>query len=417
MSITTLAIIIFILILLSGIFSGSETALTASSSAKIHQLKKEGSRRAVLVEKLRDQKEKLIGAILFGNNVVNILASALATSLAISVWGNEGVAIATLIMTMLVLVFAEVLPKTYAFHNAEKMSLFVAPLIYGFVKISYPITILIEWIVAGVMTILGLKKKSQEIISGVDELRGAIDLHHAKGQVVKKDRDMLASILDLERVEVEHVMVHRKNIVSINIDLPVRDIVSQVLDSPYTRIPLWKDKPENIVGLLHAKALLLALRSHSGDIEDLSIQRIATKPWFVPGTNTIGRQLLQFRQRKLHQAIVISEYGDLVGLITLEDILEEIVGEIEDEHDIEFYDIVTNDDGSVDMSGQANIRDLNRQFNWELPDDITATIAGLLMHELEDIPNQGDTGEVAGMRFTVLHKVNQQIVRVRLEKL
>ena len=409
---------IVFLILISAFFSGSETALTAASSARIHKLKTSGNKRAVVITKLRDNKDSLIGAILLANTAVNIIASALATSFTIQFLGDKWVIYETILMTFLVLVFGEVLPKTYAFYNAEKVSLVLAPILYRFVWLVTPITSMVQKLVNTILLLFGITKEGEKMVSPSEELRGAIDLHHAKGEVVKHDRDMLASILDLERVEVKDIMIHRKYITSINIDLPVVDIVDQVLDNRFTRIPLWRDKPENVVAILHAKALLTAMRNHAGDLEDLNIQKIASAPWFVPETNALGSQLLQFREKRSHLALVIDEYGDLVGLVTLEDILEEIVGDIGDEHEANLAGIKSvGKAGAYIVYGDMSIRDINRELGWKLPEKHAATIAGLLIHELEYIPEEGEEGKIASISFKILKKEDNRIARIRLKKI
>lgn len=406
---------IFFLIIASGFFSGSETGLTAASRAKIHTLKKQGDKNAALVEKLRRRKDRLIGTILLGNNAVNIMASAIATSVAIRYYGDDAVIYVTVTMTMLILIFAEVLPKTYAFHNAEQVSLKTAPIMVVLVKILAPVTAAVQ---AGVNVILhGVGGKKTTETMSVDELRGTIDLHHHEGRVIKRDRDMLGSILDLSETEVNEVMVHRKNITSINVELPPGEIIAQVLDNTHTRIPLWKDKPENIVGILHVKALLTTLRSYEGDINDINILSIASEPWFIPDTTTLNNQLFRFRQRRNHMAVVVDEYGDLVGLITLEDILEEIVGHIYDEYDIATQGIKRLKSGKIQVIGELTIRDLNRAMDWELPDEDAATIAGLVIHKAETIPEVGQKFEFFGFRFKILKRQHNQITSLQIEKL
>jgi Mg2+/Co2+ transporter CorB len=412
-----LFISIVVLIFISGYFSASETGLTALSRARIHKLKISGNKRAAIVTKIRLDKEKLIGTLLLGNNAVNILASSLATSVAIGYFGEEkGVIVSAVLMTVIVLVFAEVLPKTYAFYNAEKVALKVAPSLIVVIWILSPFTKFIELIVNGLMWVMRVKNKSDSILSPIDELRGAIELHHHEGKVVKRDKDMLRSILDLSETEVEEVMVHRKNIYSIDISEPTADIITKVLDSRFTRIPLWMDKPDNIVGVLHAKALLKALRSYTGDVDDLQIMDIATKPWFVPETNSLSNQLYQFREKRNYMALVVDEYGALVGLVTLEDILEEIVGHIDDEHNNVSLGIKKLKDGSYRIKGDNTLRDINRHLDWNLPDDGANTIAGLIINEAEMIPAVGEEFTFYGFWFKVDKKKNNQITSILVKK-
>lgn len=407
---------IFFLIILSGIFSGSETALTAISRAKLHQMKLRGVRGADRVTRLREHKDRLIGALLLGNNAVNILASALATGVAIEAFGDDGIFIATVVMTTLVLIFAEVLPKTYAIYHAESMALFVSPFIRLLVMVLSPITGLVQRMVTMILKLFGGVHKPKQTISAKDELRGAIELHHHEGTVVKYDRDMLGSILDLAETEVSDVMVHRKNLVAVNADQSMSKIVSEILDGNHTRIPLWRDEPDNIIGVVHVKKLLEILRHHKGDIEEITLDMIMSEPWFVPETNMLDRQLVLFRKRRMHFALVVDEYGDLVGVITLEDILEEIVGQIDDEHDDFLNDIVKVKGGWVSLSGEMTIRDFNRAMDWQLPDYDATTVAGLIIHHAEKIPEVGEEFFIDGYHFKIHTKKMNQITSIMAKK-
>lgn len=411
-------IIIFAIIALlvcSAFFSGSETALTAASRARMHAMEKDGDHRASLVNKLTDQRERLISTILIGNNLVNILASALATSLFVAEFGSAGVAYATLAMTILVVIFAEVMPKTYALINADKVALFFAPLLRPIVLILAPVTLALNWIIQHIFRLLGSELGNQVgLISAHDELRGAIDLHHVEGGVVKHDRDMLGGVLDLKELEVSDVMVHRTKIAAINADDPPESVVRQVLDSQFTRLPLWQNETDNYIGVLHAKDLLRVLSSLDWDISGLKLEDYASEPWFVPESTSLQDQLNAFLRRKMHFALVVDEYGEVMGLVTLEDILEEIVGEISDEHDVVVSGVRPQPDGSVNVDGLVPIRDLNRHMDWELPDDEATTIAGLVIHEAQTIPEPGQTFTFYGHRFQVLRKQQNKITSLRI---
>lgn len=411
-------VVIFILIACSAFFSGSETGLTAVSRAKIHKLKSEGSKRAGIVEKLHETKDQLIGAILLGNNLVNILASALATSIAIGYFGEEGVVYATIVMTALVLIFAEVLPKTYAFYNAEKVALNVAPILLFITRIFSPITKAVQVIVNWTMHSLGIKMvEGEEVLSGIETLRGSIELHHKEGDVEKYDRDMLDSILDLAETEIKDVMTHRTNMFSIEADKPPSEIINEILDSPHSRIPVWRDVSDNIMGILHVKDMLQELRSHEDDMDEINILKVANEPWYVPETRRLIDQLKEFRRRKSHLAIVVDEYGDVVGLVTLEDVLEEIVGQIQDEHDTEVPGIKKLNDGGYKIDAKTNIRVINRQLHWNLPDDDAATLAGLIIHEAETIPEVGEEFQFHGYIFQIVKRKRNQVTQVNVWKL
>lgn len=412
---------IAILLLLSAFFSGSETALTAARRSRIHQLEMAGDRRANLAARLISRRERLIGAILLGNNAVNILASALAASLMIRYVGEAGVAYATVAMTVLVVIFAEVMPKTYAIREADRMALKVAPILRPIVAGLAPITQAIQALVLFLLGLFGVKGDSSWTQSVADEIRGMVDYHAREGSMRKHYRDMLKSVLDLADVEVGEVMVHRRDMVTLNIDLPAADIVAQVLESRHTRFPLWQDTPDNVLGILHAKSLLREVNMHASDLQDLNVMQLATEPWFVPDTTSLADQLSAFRKRRAHFALVVDEYGALMGMVTLEDILEEIVGDIADEHDEideEADELVTQlhpeTDGSYMVDGAATIRNLNRTMEWRLPDVDAATIAGLVIHEAKRIPKAGQVFLFHEFRFEIVKREGNRITRLRI---
>ena len=404
-----------VLILLSGFFSGSETAVTAASRARLHHLEKQGNRRARMIGKLMRRREHFIGSILLGNNAVNILAAALSTSLLISVAGEVGVFYATVGLTLIILIFAEVLPKTYAIRNADRFALAVAPILLAVVWLLTPIVLLVRGVVYVALMPFGAHKvadnKDEE---AEEELRGAISLQAEEGAVIKHEHDMLHGILDLDEVAVGEVMTHRNNMAMIDMAAPVRVILDQVVESPFTRIPLWRDEPENIIGVLHSKDLLRAIQDNWNEIETLDIEKVLTPPWFVPETTTLREQLNAFRDRRAHFALVVDEYGSLMGLVTLEDILEEIVGDIVDEHDVTLRHTAARSDGSVLVAGDTTIRDLNRRFEWNLPDEEAATIAGLALHLAQQIPQIGDRIELDGFALEVRGRQKNRITSVRV---
>ncbi|WP_422368769.1 HlyC/CorC family transporter [Pelagibius sp.] len=410
---------ILALLVVSAFFSGSETALTAASRPRLHNLAHSGNRRANLVNDLWHEKEHLIGSILLGNNLVNILASALATSALIALFGEAGVVYATLGMTMLVLIFAEVLPKTYALQNADRAALAVAPVLHVIVLLLKPVSMAIQVLVRMALSMLGVQVR--HTLSGEaseEQLRGAIDLHQGEGEgeEEKHEREMLRSILDLGDVWVEEIMVHRKEVVAINIDQSPAQIVEEVLASPYTRLPLWRDDPDNIVGVLHAKALLRAVQAANNNLDGLDIVAIANAPWFIPETTDLLSQLQAFRSRHEHFAVVVDEYGEVLGIVTLEDILEEIVGDIADEHDVEMEGVVIERDGAVVTEGKVTLRDLNRRFEWRLPDEEASTIAGLILHEARCIPEIGQLFTFHGFNFEILERKRNQITSIRINE-
>ena len=403
------------LLLASAFFSGSETALTAASPAKMHALEQDGSRPARVVNYLLTVRERFIGAILLGNTLANVAASALATSLFLSLFGEQGVAYATVVMTVIVVLFAEVLPKTYAIVNADRMALVVAPAVRFVVALFAPVTNAIQFLVRHTLRLFGASISDEaEVLSAHEELRGTIELIHKEGGVVKLDRDMLGGVLDLRELTVSDIMVHRTKIDAIDAELPTEKIIDLALKSSHTRLPLWRGEREEIVGILHAKTLLRALRDAKGDVSKLDIMKLATPPWFVPDTTTLKDQLNAFLKRKSHFAIVVDEYGEVMGLVTLEDIIEEIVGDITDEMDIASIAARPQADGSIIVEGSVPLRDLNRLMDWELPDEEATTVAGLVLHEAQTIPDAGQAFTFHGFRFEVLRRQRNRLTSIRV---
>jgi Mg2+/Co2+ transporter CorB len=409
------ALAIVFLLLMSAFFSGSETALTATSRARLTELERRGNKRASIALSLTKIRERLIGALLLGNNVANITASAIATAVLVKAFGDSGAVIASGVMTVLVLIFAEVMPKTYAIVYPDRFALAVAPAVRWLVAIFGPIVIAVEYIVKKTLGLFGVNVSNVEnVLSAHEELRGAIDLHHKEGSFVTNDRNMMGGILDLKDLENLDVMVHRTKMTMIDISDGPEKIVKQVIKSGHTRIPVWKDKQDNIVGILHAKNLFAALQEHDGDSAKINIEDIMGAPWFVPDTRPLEDQLKAFLRRKTHFAIVVDEYGEVQGLITLEDIIEEIIGDIKDEHDEVTAGAKPQPDGSYIVDGSVPLRDLNRAFNWNLPDEEATTLAGLVIHDARMIPDVAQVFNFHGFRFEVLKKRKHQVVSIRV---
>ncbi len=409
---------IFICLLVSAFFSGSETALTASSRAAMLRLERQGRREAGIVNRLMATRERLLGALLFGNNLTNIAASTLATGLLLTFFGKAGEIYATLGMTVLIFVVCEVLPKTAAFNMPDRMALAVAQPIDRMVRWFLPILKAVEWLVRLILGAVGMPVgKLQSILSPREELRGAVDLLHRAGVVEKFDRDMMGGVLDLRELTVSDVMVHRTKMVMLDADEPRQALVDAALAAAVTRLPLWRGTPDNIIGVLHAKDLLRALHDAGGDAAKIDIPALATRPWFVPDTTPLYEQLKAFRARKTALALVVDEYGELEGLVTLEDIVEEIVGDISDTQDIAVPGVRALPDGSVNADGSVPVRDLNRAMDWNIPDDEATTIAGVVIHEARSIPEPGQSFTFHGFRFTVLQKNRNRITALRVTPL
>ena len=406
-----------ILIIFSGFFSASETALTGASRARIHTLASDGNKRANKVARLQERMEKVISTVLLGNTLMNALTASLMTTIFDSYFGKStfGPAIAAVSATIFLFIFAEVMPKTYAINHADRYALAAAPLLSVLVRITYPLTHVTQLVVSGTLRMFGVQVINEPgAEESLEELRGAIDLHSESAEEIREANAMLHSILDLDDVPVSDIMVHRRQMVMVDDSLPVAEIIRQVLASPHTRVPLWHDEPDNIVGVLHAKALLRAIEANGWKVDDLNLHELAAQPWFIPDSTSLLAQLEAFRTRREHFAIVVDEYGALMGIVTLEDILEEIVGDIADEHDVSVEGVHRDEDGSYVVDGRVTIRDLNREFNWRLPDEEASTIAGLVLHEARLIPVPGQVFVFHGFSFEILERQRNQITRLRL---
>lgn len=399
-------------------FSGSETALTAFSRARMLRMEKTGNKRAARVNRLIERRERMIGAILTGNNVTNIFASVLMAGLLLSWFGDVGVYYATAIMTVLTVVFTEVLPKTLAINTPDRIALLVARPVSIAVRLLGPMLVGIEAMVRGILRVFGVRVGvDQAFLSAHEELRGAVDLLHRAGSVEKLDRDMFGGLLDLRELTVGDVMIHRTDVIMANAGDPPEKILNDVLSRPVTRLPLWQDTPENIVGILHVQDLFRAIYGAGNDVSKVDVMTLARAAWFVPETRPLSEQLKAFRRRKSPFAVVVDEYGEMMGILTIEDIVEEIVGDITDERDVQVPGVRLQPDGSVNVDGAVPIRDLNRAMDWNLPDEHATTIAGLVIHEARSIPEPGQSFTFHGFRFQVLRKQRNRITAMRITPL
>ncbi|MEY3307870.1 MAG: hypothetical protein RLZZ413_1908 [Pseudomonadota bacterium] len=417
---------IFLLLLMSALFSGSETALTAASRGKLRAQADKGSTGAAAALQVTEDNERMIGALLLGNNIVNITSASLATALLTRMFGDSGVALATFVMTALVLIFGEVLPKTYAITNAEVAASRVAPLIRVVIRVFSPVVSVVRALVRVLLRLFGVRADPDgHILALREEIVGAIALGHSGGAVEKEDRDRLLGALDLNDRTVDEIMRHRSQVEMIDADRSPDEILTQILASPHTRLPVYRDSDENILGVIHAKDLLREVdrlvRGPQGDakaLADLDILKVAMKPYFVPDTTALDEQMRQFLKRQTHFALVVDEYGALRGLITLEDILEEIVGEITDEFDLAHDTVLKRaENGDYFVEGSMTIRDLNRAMDWQLPDDEANTIAGLVIHEAQMIPNEKQAVSFHGFRFEVVTRRENRIMKLRVRPL
>lgn len=401
---------IFFLLFLSAFFSSSETAITRISDVKIYQWGENKNKKYKKAKELMKSRERIIGILLLGNNIVNILASALATSILIGIFGDKGIIYATLIMTALIFVFSEVLPKTYAIREPEKLVLYASPIIRIFTIILSPINYIVQNLVSSILNIANKETKNND---WKQNLRGAILLANNKGDVRKRDRIMLESILDLHEVKVSEIMTHRKNIEGININENIDVIINLALKSRFTRLPLWRENADNIIGTFHIKDLLRA-KNNNNLVE---INKIMQSPQFISENTSLSEQLNNFKKETIQMAFVIDEYGDLQGLITLEDILEEIVGEIFDEFDKQITGPQILQDKSVIVDGAMTIRDLNKLMDWKLEDEEASTIAGLVIDVAQKLPSINETIKIDNFNFTILERQRTRITKINIKPL
>jgi len=417
---------IVLLLVLSAFFSGSETALTAASRGKLRAQADKGSRGARAALKITEDNERLIGSVLLGNNLVNILAASLATVMFTKVFGQNGIVVATLVMTLLVLIFAEVLPKTYAIMNSEKAAAWVAPVIGVVVTVFAPVVLVVRMLVRGLLRLFGVAiEADSQMLAVREEIAGAIQLGHSEGVVEKEDRDRILGALDLSDRAVDEIMLHRSDIEMIDANGDPEAILKQCLQSAHTRLPVFRDEAENIIGIVHAKDLLRAIYEQIGGpdgdaaaLKKFRITDVAVPPYFVPETTPLDDQMREFLRLRSHFALVVDEYGTLQGLITLEDILEEIVGEIADEFDPDAeHPITRTEDGQFLVDGAMTIRDLNRANDWSLPDDEANTVAGLVIHEAQTIPITGQVFSFHGFRFEVMARDGNRVTRLKIRPL
>ncbi len=408
--------LVFLCLLLGAYMSAAETAITGASRPRMHRLAQQGNKRAALVNGLLDRKDETVSAVLLGNSVVNILSASLTTAVLTALFGAAGIVYATVAVGVMVVIFAEVMPKTWALLRADRVALMLAPSIVLTLKILGPMARAVAWISRIFLRLLSVRTDRGPEPGEHDELlRGAIELHGA-GQMdedAPAEKAMLRSVLDLGDRTVGDVMTHRGNVALIDADQPMESVVSQVLAAPYTRIPVYRGEPDNIIGVVHAKDLFRAV-SAAGSPSAVKLEEVMTPPWFIPESTVLFDQLQAFRARHEHFAIVVDEYGALRGIVTLEDIIEEITGDIEDEHDAIKRGVVKREDGSLICQGDVPIHDLNREFGWGLPEDVAITIAGLVLHEARRIPEVGQTYAFYGFRFEILKREGTRIAELRI---
>ncbi len=417
-------ILIFIFLGISSYFSACETAISVASKARFHQMSKDGNINAKIIRDFQNNLGYSISVFISCNIALNAFGVALATKLLMGYLGEQGGEIAAALMSFIIVVYAEVMPKMLALLYAETLLLKSAVFLKIIFNIFRPMNHVIHFIAKKSVAVFGLTTTPSQATyeASIEELRGAIDLHSGMDMDSVQEKAMLKSILDLGSVTVGEIMVHRKNVTTISVHDSSESIVNQVLSSPFTRIPVWKDKPQNIVGVINAKALLRYIKQkdqadNTFNMTEINIEEIAGKPWFVPESTDLLEQLQAFRSRREHLSIIVDEYGELLGIVTLEDILEEIVGDISDEHDIVVKGIRPQKDGSYIIDGSVTIRDLNRQLNWEIPDEDASTIAGFVLYQSRIIPKVGQVFHFDGYSFEILRRARNQVTMMKINKI
>ncbi len=410
-SLSALGISLFILIILSACFSASETAMMSLNRYKLRHLAQAKHPGAMRAQRLLDRTDRLIGLILLGNNFVNILASAIATVIALRLLGQAGIAIATGILTFVILIFAEVTPKTLAALHPERVAFPASYILEPLLKMSYPLVWLVNIMANSLLRLVGVSSKTDAMQQlSREELRTVVN--EAGALIPRQHQEMLIGILDMENVTVNDVMVPRNEIVGIDINDDDQIILKQLIHSQHTRLPVFRDNVENVVGFVHARNALHILAA--GDFNKEKLLGICREPYFIPESTPINTQLLSFQREKRRVAFVVDEYGDIQGLVTLESILEEIVGEFTTDIAATIKDVHPQDDGTYLVDGAAFVRELNRTMNWDLPTSGPKTLNGLIIEYLESIPETGTSVLIAGYPIDIVHTSNNAIKTVRI---
>ena len=411
------SIFLIAFIVISGVLAGSETAITGASRAQMLQLSKKGNEKAKKVQEVQEHLGSSISTILVATNFVNYIIPSVTAWFSANYMDS---AILSIFVAIVMSVYCEIFPKMLAINYTCEFAMMIASFIQWLVKILKPFVTILEMIARWSLRLIGVNVDSnRHMVHSDEELRGAIELHSSDGDKDGTEKKfMLNGILDLGENSVNSVMTHRKNLVTINVDLPIQEMIDKLLHTPYSRIPVWKDSPENIIGVLRVRTLLSEVQKFNRDeLSAIDVNKLISKPWFIPETTDLLEQLQEFRKRHEHFAIVVDEYGDLMGIVTLEDILEEIVGEIVDEYDNTQTGISVQSDGSVIVDGATPVRDLNRKLEWSLTEERATTIAGLVMNEVRRIPETGEIYMLYGFKIEILRRQRNQISLLKITKL
>ena len=410
-------IVLVFLLLASFYFSGTETAVTAISPPLLHEQAKRGNKWAEKLLELKKNSAQILSTLLLGNNVVNIAFTAISTGLMVEIFGARyGVILSTFVVSVIVLIFAEILPKTYAINNALPLALNATPLLSGLIWLLRPIVEALNWLSKKAMKLLPkttLFEDPDEQLKA--EIRGALAM--PESNVLGHEKGMLKSVLDLDEVTVGDIKMHRSKVESLNIKTPISDVIRFVTQTPYSRIPVYQGRRDNIVGILHTKSVMKMMPLFYKNPHSLKWEDYCTKPWFVLNTTSLLDQLVAFKKRREHFAVIVDEYGGWEGILTLEDLLEEIVGDISDETDKleeSIFQWERTANGGYLLDGATTIRDINRHFHWELSDENAATLAGYVMYYLERIPGKGQVFEINGWTFVIQEKARNHLAKIEV---
>lgn len=411
-------ILVGVLLLCAALISCFETSITAASRAKIHRIAREGSKRAKKIEKLLLEREKVVSVMLIANNIVNILASVLTTNALLQIFGDVGVVYATIFLTIIIIIFGEILPKTFAIKLPEKIIVKLSFLIIFLFKIFYPFVLITQKISNFAINLFAAKLTENSANADIEEIRDTVDLKVQEGVIVKYDKDLIDGVLDLSDTEISEIMVHRKDIISLNIEQPISKIIDKAIDAGYSRIPLWKGNNENIILVLNVRKLLKELHAYHDDLDNFNLKKVSSKPWYVPATNSLKAQIFAFRRKKKKFSLVVDEYGSLLGIVTLEDILEEIVGEIKEQDDISELSLIKTRSGAYKINGNSLIRDINKRLNWDIKEgDDAYSLSAFLISKIERVPENRESFTIDGYFYEILSKKNHEILVVKVKKI
>ncbi|TBR43497.1 HlyC/CorC family transporter [Marinomonas agarivorans] len=398
--------ILFVLIILSAFFSSSETSMLSVNKYRLQHLVKSRHRAATRVSKLLQRPDRLIGVILIGNNFVNILASAIATIIAVRLYGDAGVAIATGLLTLVILIFAEVTPKTMAALHPERIAFPASFFLAFLLKLLYPLVALVNLISNAILRLFGVHPSQSNDKLGTEELRSIVN--EASGLIPAAHQEMLLSILDLEQVSVEDIMVPRNEVVGIDIEDSIEEIINQICQSRHTRMPVYNGEINKVIGILHARHAAVFLRDPAPS--KAALLKVTREPYFIPDSTSINTVLLNFQNEHQAMGLVVDEYGDIQGIATLEDVLGEIVGEFAQASQDEEEDIIAQDDGSFRIDGSTHIREINKALDWFLPTDGPKTLNGLIIETLEFIPEHLSSLQVSDYLIEI-QKIEDKVVK------